>query len=835
MPTSRFGARSLAAAIACVAVVGCASGASDPATEITDTAATLRAHGSAGGKATTYWFQYGKTTSYGTNTAQRSGGSGTNQQSVSERVTGLAPDTTYHFRACASNADGSGCSPDRTFRTGSPGLLPGFQESTVLTGLESPTAVRFAPDGRIFVAEKPGGIKVFDGPGDTTPTLFANLRSKVNHWWDRGLLGLALDPDFPAKPFVYVLYTHDAPIGGTAPTWNDNCPDPPGNTNGCVVSARLSRLQASGDQMIGSEQVLIEDWCQQAPTHSIGDLRFGPDGALYVSGGDGASPSFVDYGQVGDPKNPCGDAPVPVGGTQSPPTAEGGALRSQDVRTPADPTTLDGTILRVDPETGAAMPGNPYASSTDPNRRRIIAYGLRNPFRFAVRPGASELWIGDVGWNTTEEINRVRNAADAVVENFGWPCWEGNSRQGGYDSANLNLCESLYAANNATARVFSYQHSSKATPEDPCPAGGSSISGMTFNPPGSTLPAEFDGALFFADYARNCIWVMETGADGLPSASKVRWFRANASMPVDIQFGPGNDLFYADVWGGTIKRIHYTQGNQAPRAVALATPTSGDTPLPVQFDATQSSDPDGGALTYAWDTDGDGQFDDSDTALQRWTYGTPGVYNVGLRVTDPQGASSTDTVAITAGNTPPVATIASPSPGVRWRVGQSISFSGGATDKQDGTVAPSGLAWALVLSHCPSNCHEHAVRTWSGVASGSFAAPDHEYPSNLELRLTATDSGGLTSTQTLRLDPRTVDVTLRSNPTGLSLALNGAAQASPFTRAVIEGSANTISANTPQTLAGATYDFGSWSDGGLGTHGVTANAATTYTATFNRR
>ena len=101
--------------------------------------------------------------------------------------------------------------------------------------------MRFAPDGRIFVAEKPGGIKVFDGVGDTTPTTFANLRTKVNHNWDRGLLGLALDPDFPAKPFIYVLYTYDAPIGGTAPTWNDQCPTPGADHERLRARARGSR------------------------------------------------------------------------------------------------------------------------------------------------------------------------------------------------------------------------------------------------------------------------------------------------------------------------------------------------------------------------------------------------------------------------------------------------------------------------------------------------------------------------------------------------------------------------------------------------------------------
>ena len=159
--------------------------------------------------------------------------------------------------------------------------------------------------------------------------------------------------------------------------------------------------------MVGSEQVLIEDWCQQYPSHSTGSLAFGADGALYVSGGDGASFNFVDWGQDGNPLNPCGDPPGTVGSVLSPPTAEGGALRSQDLRTSGDPVSLDGAILRVDPATGAGLPDNPLATSTDANARRIIAYGLRNPFRINVRPGTNEVWAGDVGWSTWEEVNRL--------------------------------------------------------------------------------------------------------------------------------------------------------------------------------------------------------------------------------------------------------------------------------------------------------------------------------------------------------------------------------------------------------------------------------------------
>src|SRR5918993_1939763 len=148
-------------------------------------------------------------------------------------------------------------------------LPSGFQEEEVFSFLTNPTNVEFSQDGRVFVAEKSGLIKVFDGLSDTTPTTFADLRTNVYNFWDRGLLGLALDPAFPTKPYVYVLYTYDAQIGGTAPRWgtpgatSDACPTPPGaNGDGCVVSGRLSRLQASGNVVAGPEQVFINDWCQ---------------------------------------------------------------------------------------------------------------------------------------------------------------------------------------------------------------------------------------------------------------------------------------------------------------------------------------------------------------------------------------------------------------------------------------------------------------------------------------------------------------------------------------------------------------------------------------------
>lgn len=299
-------------------------------------------------------------------------------------------------------------------------LPNGFQDTTVFAGLPEPTAIRFAPDGRVFVAEKAGKIVVYDSLEDTTPTVFADLSAKVFGGGERGLLGLEIDPQFPARPYIYALYTYDHELGeaGEAPRWNDACPNPPGpEINGCVVSSRLVRLTAEGDHAVGSETVLVEDWCQQFGSHSAGALHFGPEGALFASGGDGANYNVADFGQFGYPnKNPCGDPPTGVGGLQTPPTAEGGALRAQDTQTPADPEGLDGTVIRVDPTTGEGLPGNPMYASSDPNRRRVIAYGFRNPSRFAVSAPSNEFYVGNVGQEDFEEIDRFRTTPNPPLQ-----------------------------------------------------------------------------------------------------------------------------------------------------------------------------------------------------------------------------------------------------------------------------------------------------------------------------------------------------------------------------------------------------------------------------------
>ena len=201
---------------------------------------------------------------------------------------------------------------------------------------------------------------------------------------------------------------------------------------------------------------------------------------------------------------------------------------------------------------------------------------------------------------------------------------------------------------------------------------------------------------------------------------------------------------------------------------------AGPVPLAVSFDGRGSSDPDGGdtIASYSWDLYGDRAFGDATTATATHTYTTttPGSYTARLRVTDSRGLAS---------------------------------------DPQDGMLAATRLSWSLILHHCatPTDCHTHEIQDFNGVASGSFSAPDHEYPAWIELRLTATNSGGLTGTTSVRLDPQTVDLTFRSNPTGLQLTVGSSASTTPLTRTVIVGSRNTITAPLTQTVNGTGYEF----------------------------
>ncbi|WP_343073359.1 PQQ-dependent sugar dehydrogenase [Pyxidicoccus fallax] len=644
-----------------------------------------------------------------------------------------------------------------------------------MSGLAYPTAFAALPDGSLLIAEKAGVVRLFKhGVLQSTP--FIDLRERVNSHHDRGLLGLTVDPGYASNGFVYLLYTYD-----------DDATDDTG-----PKTARLSRYTAAGDTASpASEYVLlgtvVGSSCNHFPpgtdcipsdsaSHSVGSVRFAGDGTLFVSLGDGARYDGVDDD----------------------------ALRAQDL------DSLAGKVLRITP-LGRGVSSNPFwTGDAGANRSKVWAYGLRNPYRFNLRPGSDIPYLGDVGWNTYEELGVASAGA-----NFGWPCYEGYFRQPGYEPK--PLCQLLYGQGPSGVKppLHAWNHS----------AGRTATGGAFYT--GAAYPEAWRGAYFFADYGEQWIGALRVDAQDNLIPGSVTTFATDVGGVVALDVGPDTNLYLVDILAGEVRRIRYTAGNTPPTAMASATPSQGDVPLHVRFSSAGSNDPDGDPLQYTWDF-GDGSAP-SDLAHPEHTYSTAGVYMARLSVSDGRGGVHSAMVRISVGNSAPVVTLTAPSPSYRFRVGDVVTYAGSATDAEDGPIPDARLSWTITLHHCAGvDCHTHPYATSTGP-SGSFTVADHGDQVFFELTLTATDSAGLSGSSTVTVHPLTVQVRLETSPPGLRLVFDGQAATAPFVRPVIVGSTHTLHAPSPQGEA----VFQGWADGGPASRSIVAGTTdATYTAFF---
>jgi Ca2+-binding RTX toxin-like protein len=210
-----------------------------------------------------------------------------------------------------------------------------------------------------------------------------------------------------------------------------------------------------------------------------------------------------------------------------------------------------------------------------------------------------------------------------------------------------------------------------------------------------------------------------------------------------------------------------------------------------------------------------------------------------VRVKDNRGAlSDAATVRIDAGNEAPAPVIESPFADVPFKVGQQITLSGSAADPEDGQLEGSSLSWEVLQHHTAPNHHTHPFYSQTGNNLTITAPPPEDLdatgPGNyLEVRLTATDSKGLSKTVTREVQPNRVDVSFVTDPSALSLLINGQTFTTPTTLVSWEGYTLNLNVPSPQTLSGTTYAFSSWSDGEAQQHDVvTGPAPSSYTATF---
>ena len=430
-------------------------------------------------------------------------------------------------------------------------LPPGISRQTAVRGLELPTAVQFAPDGRVLVAEQRGTVQMYATLGDTQPVTIIDIRTQVFNAGQLGLLGLALDPDFEHEPYIYVAYTFDAPIGGTAPTFGrpgedrDSCPA----EQVCLVSGRISRFLLEPDGTTAPEHVLLEDWCNSSLVHTVGTIAFDSTGALLAAGGDGAQGDELDVGQLTAPSHSCAaDSAGPIGAPAS--AAVGGSLRSQGMRLPDGPRGLNGTLVRVDRATGDALPDNPLFDTAAGRARLVLAYGLRNPFRFLIVPGTRQIWLADPGWNTYEELNHIADFLARPVPNLGWPCYEGPLAQPAYAEAGPALCVDLYEAQPPPVLWPAFSAGRASAAGQPCHSERSAFSAVVLYDQAS-LPKEYAAGMMIGDAIRRCIWFAPLGTDGGPDFDRLVLFATDVA-PVDLKLSPDGRMVTVDYRRGAL-------------------------------------------------------------------------------------------------------------------------------------------------------------------------------------------------------------------------------------------------------------------------------------------
>lgn len=430
----------------------------------------------------------------------------------------------------------------------------GFYEERIVGGLSLPTSFAIAPDGRIFITEKSGVVRVVD-KGVLQEEPFVDLSIEVNDSADRGLMSVAVHPRFPAVPYVYLAYTYDPPEAA-------------GNAAGGARVARVLRLEAertnrnvhkpgSGVVILGTNSTyehignpeegdtlpfscfdenggFVRDClATEGTAHTIDFMRFARDGSLFVSMGDGIVNSKGNW-------------------------------RAQD------PNSLNGKILRIDPATGNGYATNPfYDGDLTANRAKVYAMGLRNPFRFTFQPGTNTLYLGEVGNNTWEELNRVE-----AGDNLGWPCYEGEEKV-----SDWVICDPLFRGDApVTWGLYTYAHTTQ-------PQRGAVIGGDFYT--GRTYPAEYRNAYFFTDFNGGVIFAMVFDGEG---GYTLRDFATSAPGPVQITMGPDGNLWMLYIATGELVRLRYVDPESgAASALALPTPTRTPASLTATTTVTPTS------------------------------------------------------------------------------------------------------------------------------------------------------------------------------------------------------------------------------------------------------
>lgn len=546
---------------------------------------------------------------------------------------------------------------------------------------------------------------------------------------------------------------------------------------------RVSRFTATGNTADPASELIIIDVDPVPGTiHNGGDMAFGPDRKLYISTGEGGNSNAAN-----------------------------------------SLLTLLGKVLRVNPD-GTIPTDNPFDASTVGKNKAIYALGLRNPFSMDIDHHTGVIMVSDVGGSEWEEINRVEGGM-----NYGWPSIEGRRTNQGVPTPGIYVDP-----------IYAYPHGAGID------AGCAVVGAALYMPATYQFPTEYHGKFFFADYCNGYIKYLDPGD---PNAAHV--FATDIDRPLGILFAPNGTMYYMARGGigggsegdntasndGTIWKVTYS-GFGTP---SISVPPQ-NTLASVGETATFIVSANGALpLTYQWQVD---QVDVAGATSASFDFVNVQITDDGKKVrcivTNGEGSatSAEATLTVTANKRPnPQFTWSLPGGATLYQGGNLLSFSGSATDEEDGQLQVADLTWSVNFHH---DEHFHpALAPTPGVADANFVIPKSgETSSNVWFRiyLTATDHDTPALSKTVYQDvfPQKSVMNVNTVPPGLEVLLDGQTIVAPYTFTGVVGITRSLEGPLSQTNDDSTYVFKSWSDPSSDRVIIfdTPAADKTFTATF---
>lgn len=570
----------------------------------------------------------------------------------------------------------------------------------MLTGgaFDEPTEMAILPNLDIIVVQRKGEIMFYNG---TTKSVTQAGKLNVYHKSsakgvnaEEGLMGIAADPDYRNNHFVYMFYA--------APDTSMN---------------RLSRFVfKNGEFDPASEKIVLELFSQrQICCHTGGSLAFGPDGLLYLSTGDNATPFNQPVGFKNNGFAPIDHRP---------------GLEQYDAsRSSSNTNDLRGKIIRIRVKqdgTYEIPEGNLFRPGTASTKPEIYVMGNRNPYRISIDRKTGFLYWGEVGPDAGndsigirgprgyDELNQARKAGF-----FGWPFFVGKNfpyhaydytegKTGAIFDPNKPINNS---PNNTGLRDLPpvspafiwYPYASSPDFPEVGTGGRNAMAGPVYHaefyPPSTRFPDYFNGKLFFYDWIRG--WIKIVSMDAAGNYEKMEPFMPTTKLnsPIDMEMGPDGRLYileYGNGWftknnDAGLARIDYNGGNRAPQARIKINKYSGTLPLTVKATAAGSKDSEKDALTYVWHF-GSSKLRESISTDAAYTFSKPGAYPVYVEVKDSKGAvTRSETMIVYAGNEEPKVSITLNPPSGFYFAGKPVNYTVRVIDKEDGSTEKGGI------------------------------------------------------------------------------------------------------------------------------------------------